>query len=227
MSLGDALTKEISKGRVVYDHLGNKYESVRDICKAYGIEISYWYEKLRAGWAVEEILNKKAVKTYIEDPDGNGFQSFEDMCRAHGIEGWRVREKLKVGISLREALDKTIEINKEKSWICPRGNKYRSLKEMCKAYNIAEDTVYARRKHGYDIDICFLPELKRVYITLLYIGLNGKSYYRISWSNIPVTARQIIEYYRPDLLEDYDRCNPEGLYRPFKPDQKRLEEKAC
>lgn len=130
-------------------------------------------------------------------------------------------------MSLSEALDKTIEIDRGKSWICPKGNKYRSFKEMCEAYGINADTVYARMKHEYDMDICFLIELKRVYIRLLYIGLDGKAYYKISWSNVPVTARQIVEHYRPELLEDYDRCNPDGLYRPYKPNQKQLEERAC
>ena len=46
-------------------------------------------------------------------------------------------------------------------------------------------------------------------------GFDGRAYYNVSWSDRPVTTREIVSHCRPDLLAAYDAANPTGEYRPF------------
>ena len=50
---------------------------------------------------------------------------------------------------------------------------------------------------------------------MVYIGLDGKARYKLRWSEDPQTAREVVEYYRPDLLDNYDRYNPTGEYKLY------------
>ena len=52
-------------------------------------------------------------------------------------------------------------------------------------------------------------------MSLIHIGLDGKAYYKVQWSQDLVTARQIVEYYRPDLIKAYDKNNPTGKWNPI------------
>ena len=46
-------------------------------------------------------------------------------------------------------------------------------------------------------------------------GLDGRAYYLVPWSARPVTTREIVSHYRPDLLAAYDASNPTGKYKPY------------
>lgn len=52
-------------------------------------------------------------------------------------------------------------------------------------------------------------------LRLLFVGLDNKAYNFVPWSEDPVTTRKIVEHYRPDLLEAYDKDHPTGEYSPF------------
>ena len=78
-SLGEALTTPVGErtpshnknARECKDHLGNIYESVADLCEAYGISKATYYNRQRLGWDLERILteksNKKTIKKGVED----------------------------------------------------------------------------------------------------------------------------------------------------------------
>ena len=83
-----------------------------------------------------------------------------------------------------------------------------------KILNITARTLARRLKQGFDIDAaCTIPSGSKV--TLEFIGLNEKAYYKISGIEELLTCRQIIEYYRPDLLSEYDKLHPNGAYFPY------------
>ena len=75
-------------------------------------------------------------------------------------------------------------------------------------------TLSKRLKNGIEIDVaCTVPPTGRV--SLEFINLEGKGYYKISGTEELFTCRQIIEYYRPDLLSEYDKLHPDGTYVPY------------
>ena len=146
------------------------------------------------------------------------------MCKAYKISKGTYARRIKMGWNLEKVLT-TVTKKQEKRIQDGFGNKFNTVNGLNSHYNIDRNTINRRAEKGWDIQVILTNKDNR--LELIYIGLDGKAYYKISWSNVPVTARQIVEHYRPELLEDYDRCNPDGLYRPYKPNQKQLEEKAC
>ena len=94
-----------------------------------------------------------------------------------------------------------------------------SVGSASKEFNLTKKSILNRFNSQWDIETSLVvtsvskghPGAK-----IQFIGLDGKAYYRTTWSQDPVTARQIIEHYRPDLLEAYDKYNPTGEYRPYK-----------
>lgn len=76
------------------DHLGNKYQSKNEMCRAYGITRSMLNSRLDLGWSLEETLTKPKVihKIGIVDSAGREFPTLKDMANfyclgAHQIQG--------------------------------------------------------------------------------------------------------------------------------------------
>lgn len=85
------------------------------------------------------------------------------------------------------------------------------IRNLAEAWHISEDLLSDRLKAH--IEPC-VAVLTTDYLELAYIGLDDKARYKLPWSELPVTARQIIEHYRPDLIDLYDKHNPTGKYEP-------------
>lgn len=63
-SLKDALEKPVdyrfSVGKsVIYDHLGNTYKSISEMCRAYGVKRSTFDERMSGGWSLKDALEKR------------------------------------------------------------------------------------------------------------------------------------------------------------------------
>lgn len=103
------------------------------------------------------------------------------------------------------------------------GVTYPSIRKAAAAFGIPESTLRHRLENDWDIEVALIVSTDSV--TLGFMGLDGKAYYRVSWldknsaeygsGNIQ-TSREIVEHYRPDLLDAYDKSNPTGEYHPYK-----------
>lgn len=93
------------------------------------------------------------------------------------------------------------------------GVRYRSIRSLAKSWNVNERTLRYRLSRFIEVEVTLISKDRT---TLMYIGLDGKARYKLNWSDEPQTARQVIEHYRPDLLEAYDKYNPTGEYTPYK-----------
>ena len=96
------------------------------------------------------------------------------------------------------------------------GVRYRSLRKLAKTFNFAESTLH-RHLTVYRAEPEPLLACPDGLIFLSFIGLDERAYYMIPDPKMPgyFTARQIVEHYRPDLLDAYDTANPTGKYKPF------------
>ena len=61
LSLAGALTQRIPRRYKVKveDHLGNKYQNVMEMCRAYGVKYDTYYQRLQRGWSKERALTTK------------------------------------------------------------------------------------------------------------------------------------------------------------------------
>ena len=90
---------------------------------------------------------------------------------------------------------------------------YKSFSEMCKAFNMKFTTVKIRVDRGIEL----IPALIVLdNIKILFFSLDGKAHYKIDGKDRALTTREVIEVYKQELLEEYDRVNKMGLYRPYR-----------
>lgn len=202
------------KAKECTDHKKNKYKSFSDMCKFYKINPLTVKCRLEKGWSLEEALTKPARKKVCvgkeyTDPKGRVHSNFKEMCKFYGISVMSVNSRLKKGMSLEEALIKPAK--KPRECTDPEGRVYKSFKDMCKPYGTKAITVSMRIGKGIEI---FVALTCKDTVSLEFIGLDGKAYYKLKGIEELLTTRQIIEKYRPDLVARYDEVNPEGKYMP-------------
>lgn len=213
----------------IRDHLGNVYNSIADMCRAYEKTQNQINARLRNGWTLEEALTIPIMQSRdgkilhrgkFKDHLGNEYRSMTEMCEAYGKERLVVSNRLKRGWSLEKAL--TIDTASHYRTLNPFNNKwYNTCKDICDIYGIDYILVNKRlEKHKWDFAVALVvPTGENNRLQLKFIGLDGKAYYFAPWSkkeNHIVSAREVIEYYRPDLLASYDKCNPNQKYRHSK-----------
>ena len=97
------------------------------------------------------------------------------------------------------------------------GVEYPSLSAAARAFNLSGSTFHRYLK-VYRVEPEPLVVCSKGLIYLFFIGPDSRAYYLIPDRKLPglYTARQVIEIYRPDLLDAYDADNPTGEYRPYR-----------
>lgn len=91
------------------------------------------------------------------------------------------------------------------------GTKYDSMAAAGRAMGRSPQTLAGRLGRGLEPSVALVvPDSTPV--GLGWKGVDGKVRYTCPWdkSELTVTAREIVEYYRPDLLPAYDQFNPTG-----------------
>ena len=151
LSLCDALTREYKHhSRLKYKFNGKDYSSMKELTVDNNMCIKTVERRLHKGFSINEALNNKKIvasKKPISDHIGNTFDSIESMCRYYDIPRTTYRRRLERGWELKDIL--TIP-KRETGYGIPQpccdhfGNKYNSVNEMCKAYNIPRSTFSTR-----------------------------------------------------------------------------------
>jgi hypothetical protein len=147
------------------DHLGNEYNSIKEMVEAYGLTYSLFYARRFAlGWTLEEALTipKRAnrrvhppkltrIKSKAEFRDHNmvEYKSINDLADAYDIPVKVLEKRLSYGWILEDALmtpaNKTVNMDH-------LGNEYPSFGAMCDAYHMKKTTVKHRVLHlGWSI----------------------------------------------------------------------------
>ena len=201
------------------DHKGNRFKSVLDMCNHWGITRGSYDARIRYGWSIEKALETPVAKPkFVEDHLGNKFRSTTEMCDYWGITYSALRGKLHRGKSLEQALTEgKIGSGCIRTEVVVFGMTFDSLNSTSKYFKLSPKILNYRLSNPYtELEIAvILPSNDKRSISVKFIGLNNKAYYKVPWSTQLVTTRQIVEYYRPDLLEVYDKYNPTGEYRPY------------
>lgn len=184
-TLEAALTTDIgeprSSGKTVSDHLGNTYQSVKEMCAAHAVNPSTYQCRIRNGYTVEEALtgNRKKVvqppspkvpttkkeqstkkvvppkkpKDSVTDHLGNEYGSILEMCQAYGIRVDTFKYRLKHGSSLEDALTRTPSmVTTNIPCQDHLGNQYISQTEMARAYGLTKEQFIARKRNGWDTE---------------------------------------------------------------------------
>lgn len=157
-SIEKALTtpiRKINNGVKTTDHLGNEYNSISDMCKAYNIDRCTYNNRTRSGWSKEKALTtpvkpKNAASGIISiDHLGNVYDSISDMCKAHNVKYSIYRDRIKAGWSIEKALTTPVRRKLINTLVVTDhlGNEFKNISDMCNYYNINIST-YSNRIHN-------------------------------------------------------------------------------
>ncbi len=80
-----------------------RYNSIQDMCNAYGIKYTTYKARLRIGYSQEEALTN-SLKGYIIGPDGQPYRNTKEMCKHYGVSVNTYRTRRKSGLSKKKAL---------------------------------------------------------------------------------------------------------------------------
>lgn len=93
----------------VYDHLGNRYDTLADMCRVYHINRRTYEKRLESGMSVEEVLtnpinHKSGPIKVTTDHAGNEFKSIKAKCQYYHISYNRYLARTRSGWTEEEAL---------------------------------------------------------------------------------------------------------------------------
>jgi DNA-binding transcriptional regulator YhcF (GntR family) len=90
------------------DHLGNKYPSIKDMCKVYGVNPETYSRRIKVyKMTVEEALTRPVKRNggqQIRDHKGTLYKSHTRMCEHYGISRKLFEYRIAHGWSLEAAL---------------------------------------------------------------------------------------------------------------------------
>jgi hypothetical protein len=154
------------------DHLGNKYNKVKDMTNTYSVPYQTFKNRLKAGWNLEQALTtpipdkyKRLRKNASEDVSvaenisdasavdhlGNRYNTVEEMCTHYDIPvsifQIRIREKWNLERALTTPVPRA-----EVKYVDHLGNKFYSLPELCAYYHITPTTYKHREESGWSIE---------------------------------------------------------------------------
>ena len=130
------------------DHLGNSYPSIRAMCRAWHVGHETYVHRLELGLSKEEALTHKGALGHkaCTGPNGKKYPSFKAMCDDYGVRKDMCETRIKRGMSLLQAL--TEPDRKHTASTDIYGNNFRSIKDMCDAWEVKFATYSANVRAG-------------------------------------------------------------------------------
>jgi len=90
------------------DHLGNEYDSKKEMCEHYNIDISTFYFRIKKRYSLENALMMKPRKSTTDikckDHLGNEYDSQKEMCEHYNINTRVFYSGIKMGLDLKKIL---------------------------------------------------------------------------------------------------------------------------
>lgn len=122
------------------DHLGNEFNSVKDMCASYEITYAVYRKRKAKGYSLKDILTQpmRKNKRNFYHYDKNSNVSYNKYL-------YRIKHNYTQEKSLSEASFRN------KAAQDHLGNQYASIQDMCCAYNINYRTFSFRIRSGWDI----------------------------------------------------------------------------
>lgn len=183
--------------------------NIKEKCKELGIDVSTYYKRLKRGVKENDAM-KPTNKSEVD--------RVKAMCKEAGISVDTYRDRIRRGLSEEEAL-KTIEgkLNRttgNREDIIYRKYCYSSIKEMWDALGRVSfsNTMHRIRNYWDLIPALISPAYE---VNLWFVRLDGKTAYKVTWSENPVTTIELILHYNKELLGLYRKGNPEDKWQPL------------
>ncbi len=89
------------------DFNGREFHSIKEMCKAHGINISTYRARRYKGMTMQQALVVPVMKTngiYCRDHQGHSYACFSDMAKRWGVLPTTLFSRLNFGYSIEQAL---------------------------------------------------------------------------------------------------------------------------
>lgn len=148
----------------VKDFIGNVFDSITEMCEAYGITTHIYYNRKSYGWKLKDILTIPVEENQKESNDhlGNVFPSVKEMCASYHIQK-DVYEgrKNKMKWSLKAALETPVGEEYEEYTSDHQGEIFQNPKRMCRAYGLTVEEFNERQEFGLPLEQALtLPRMR-------------------------------------------------------------------
>ncbi len=154
-SLEDALTAECRKrlttpkNYVVYDHLGNQYDCLKEMLEFYNQSYSIYHRLIKNGCDLETALTSSDTYATIVI-NGVKYKNLLEASRILGFNINTVRGRMRrLGLTAEEAVN--FRTAPGKTCKDHLGNVFSSIKEMCDYYGIDKSTYNGRKRLGWSL----------------------------------------------------------------------------
>ena len=142
-------SRKNGQGRTIYDHKGNAYVSVAEMCNAYNIDFAMYGSRIRQGWSLQKTLETPPTEVTIGkkecvDHEGNVFKSQAEMMRHWGVTKDQLRSRIELGWTLEQILTTPGRLPHKHPWTDHKGKTWDSMEEMLEHYNVAP-AIFKRR----------------------------------------------------------------------------------
>ena len=99
----------MGKRKKIYkDHLGNTYNTQKEMCDEYNVPAALFCKRLSRGWSLERALTTAVDKTTYHDHLGNEYVTQKEMCSKYNIRLNVFLVRINRGWSLKDALTKEV-----------------------------------------------------------------------------------------------------------------------
>lgn len=159
--------QQTGRRHIIYDHLGNTFGSIDEMCAAHDISKRQYMINIRNNCTLEEALTTVTDDTVIKnkshagrckDHKGVEYESINALCRAYGITKDVMRSRIELGWTMEQILENPKKIEVGKKVKDHLQNEYSCQKEMLEAYGISENTFKHRIKNGHTLKEALLTK---------------------------------------------------------------------
>ena len=153
----DEIVERYENRRTKLDHLGNKFNSVEEMCRYWGISVRAYKNRRDSGWSLEKRLTTPLKGTQVAkeclDFNGRVFPSMKAMAIEYGINPTNILYHVKKGKTPAEALKHLLTKGKASLNIKDHlGNSFQSNKQMAEYYGVNVDTFRDRMSNGWSLE---------------------------------------------------------------------------
>lgn len=173
--------RQYDREALYYDHLGNVYGSMDELCEAYGIKRATFRYRRRNGWDLRRALTEPMAHQYhhgrCEDHLGTVYSNFENMCKSYEVPVWLVQLRLYAGHDLEYALTNDLNMDDEGEALLAVKD-FSSIDDICDYYNISSQSLKKRLKRGMSLRDALLEDTNynNNNITVDYKGVKFRSF---------------------------------------------------
>lgn len=158
----------------VVDHTGRRFNTIKEMCEAWGISYSTYSGRISRGMSLKDALTVSTSSRFaVKDHLGNVFSSINKMCEYYGVKFVTYQQRIHNGWGIEKAL--TMPLYCKDGVIKDHlGNEYRTITSMCEAWGIYYGEYHSRRNVGLSVEDAL--EIVVDSLRLPTVDLSGKVY---------------------------------------------------